>query len=105
MTAAQGVADAGHFQALAPYIAHFLLDHFGAGMEDLLHHQPDRQVAAVVDPQAGDGRVQVSHLTGGAQHRAVDHFDQPRRQRGVTTDDLAQVADADFRVFRGLANV
>ena len=47
-------------------------------MEDLLHDQPDREVAAVVDTQSGDGGVQVGDLLSGAQQRAVHHFDQAR---------------------------
>ncbi|MCY1183533.1 hypothetical protein D9M73_241640 [compost metagenome] len=74
-------------------------------MENLLHDQADRQVAAVVDAQASDRGVQVSHFLGRAQQRAVDHFDQARRQRGITADHFAQGTDADFRVFRGLANL
>jgi len=104
VAAAQRVADARHFQAAAPDVAHFLFDHFGTGVEDLLHHQADRQVAAVVGAQPGDGGVQVGDFLRRPQQRAVDHFDQARRQRGVATDHFAQVADADFRVFGGLTN-
>ncbi|MNR03681.1 hypothetical protein D3C85_1195900 [compost metagenome] len=75
---AQFITDAGHIQAFRPDFAHFLFNDIGAGVEDLLDHQADRQVAAVVDTQAGDGRVQVSDLGGGAQQRAVDHLDQAR---------------------------
>ncbi len=74
-------------------------------MENLFHHQADRQVAAVIDAQASDGRVQVSDFLSGTQQGAVDHFDQARRQRGITTDDFAQTADTDFRVFSSLANL
>ena len=77
-TAAQGVTNAGDFEALTPHITHFVFNHLGAGMEDLLHDQPDREVAAVVDTQSGDGGVQVGDLLSGAQQRAVHHFDQAR---------------------------
>ncbi len=73
-------------------------------MEDLFHHQADGQVAAVVGAQPGDGGVQVGHFLGRAQQRAIDHFDQARRQGGIATDHFAQVADADLRVFGGLTN-
>ena len=73
-------------------------------MEDLLHHQTNRQVAAVVGAQARDGGVQVGDLLGGAQQWAVDDLDQPRRQGGIAADDFAQMTDADFGVFGGLTN-
>ncbi|MNM75692.1 hypothetical protein D3C81_874870 [compost metagenome] len=74
-------------------------------MENLLHDQADRQVTAVVDAQAGDRGMQIGHFLGRAQQWAVDHFDQACRQRGITADHFAQGTDADFRVFRGLANL
>ncbi|MNI43554.1 hypothetical protein D3C73_978870 [compost metagenome] len=105
VTAAQRIADAGDFQAFAPDIAHFFLDHVRTGVKNLLHDQANRQVAAVVDAQAGNGRVQVSDFLCGTKQRAVDDLDQSRRQRGVTADHLAQVTDTDFRIFSGLANL
>ena len=62
---AQGVAHARHLQAAAPYVAHFLFDHLGAGVKDLLHHQADGQVAAVVGTKPGDGGVQVGDFLAG----------------------------------------
>ena len=105
ITTTQRITDPGDFQALAPDFAHFLFHHFGTGVENLLHHQADRQVTAVVDAQAGDGGMQVGDFLRRAQQRAVDHFDQARRQRRVTADDFAQLADADFRIFSSLANL
>lgn len=71
----------------------------------MFHDQTNGQVAAVIHAQPGDGGVQVCHFVQRAQERAVDDFNQPRRQRGIATDDFAEVADADFRVFRCLANI
>lgn len=74
-------------------------------MENLLHDQADGQVAAVVDAQAGDGRVQVGDFLGRAQQGAVDHFDQARRERRIAANHFAQGADADLRIFSGPANL
>lgn len=74
-------------------------------MENLFHDQADGQVAAVVDAQARDCRVQVSDFLGRTQQRAIDHFDQARRQRRIAANHFTQGADTDFRVFSGLANL
>nr|BFE90732.1 hypothetical protein GCM10020185_12680 [Pseudomonas brassicacearum subsp. brassicacearum] len=73
--------------------------------KNLLHDQADGQVAAVVDAQSSDGRVQVSDFLGGAQQWAVDHLYQACRESRIAADHFAQVADADFRVFGGPANL
>ena len=89
VASAQGITDASDFQALTPHLAHFLFDHVRACMEDLLHDQPDGQIAAVIDPQARNGCVQVGDFLSGAQQRTVNHFNQAGRQRGVTANDFA----------------